>query len=277
MRICMNNVVKFLSTLSFLWVGCGWTESVDLYTIQQDDVVEVARLLDVGEVYINEKDSFGKTALQRAVEHNSPKIVKLLLERGANAGVRVGYDKETLLHKAVLHNNTEIAELLIADGLDVHKTKDNGETSLHDAARQKNIAMMTLLMRHGLKVNAKNNRGETPLHIAAFYRDEATIDYLYKHGADVEARDNTGQSPLYELLAWGDGNIKFVELMVDTYGANIHVKDKDGKTPLDVAVGRKCWKIANYLEHQILQNKIETRAKADRIIGHCADSMDLFA
>ena len=61
------------------------------------------------------------------------------------------------------------------------------------------------------------------------------IEWMIKDGCEVDAVDTgSGWTPLLRVSAVS-GNQKVASLLIDA-GADVNVKDKDGKTPLMVAV-----------------------------------------
>lgn len=61
-------------------------------------------------------------------------------------------------------------------------------------------------------------------------------------------------------LAIKAGRLKIVKLLLDQ-GANINAKDKDGKTPLDIAIDRKHDSILKYLKQAQLNEQLLAAVK----------------
>ena len=133
--------------------------------------------------------------LGRAARTGKLKIVKLLLEHGANSNY---------LHDAVRGRHEEVVKLLLEYKADINHKDKNGTTPLHDVVASSE-EMVKLLISNGADVNARNKRGETPLHILVGrwphndwpdgYR-KRVIEALLAAGADIEAKTNKGQTPL---------------------------------------------------------------------------------
>jgi ankyrin repeat protein len=99
-------------------------------------------------------------------------VVKLLLQRGANASVRDGRNN-TVLHYAVKSLNKEVVELL--RGADVNAKNVYGETPLKvlmrecarwDAERKRCYEVARLLVERGADPNIRDSRGTAPLDSA---------------------------------------------------------------------------------------------------------------
>jgi len=72
------------------------------------------------------------------------------------------------------------------------------ETSLHSAIAEKYLDVAALLIREGANVNAQNKRSSrTPLHfLAAFIDDDGLLEPMIQHGAEINTRDKNGETPL---------------------------------------------------------------------------------
>jgi len=58
------------------------------------------------------------------------------------------------------------------------------------------IPMVKLLIAAGADVNAANSRGLTPLHYAARGGNDAAVELLALHGARIDVKDRIGRTPL---------------------------------------------------------------------------------
>ena len=98
---------------------------------------------------------------------------------------------------SALPPRTAIAELLLASGADVRARDKNGQTPLHTAALFAEEPQLRLLIDRGrAEIDARDAAGRTPLHLAADVgRVEATA-FLVSRGADVSLRDHEGRTPL---------------------------------------------------------------------------------
>ena len=137
--------------------------------LQNPWVDQVRDLISKG-ADVNGKDLNGWTPLMLAVyKFPSPKIIELLLEKGADVNARHDATGFTPLALAARNNpTTAFAELLIDQGADVNARTSSGWTTLMVCLRFNDFPeMVTLLIQSGADVNAKDKTGRTTLSFAS--------------------------------------------------------------------------------------------------------------
>lgn len=150
------------------------------------------------------------------------------------------------LHLAAEKGNTIKLGQLISDHADVNYQDKDGNTALHHAAQAYEPAIVELLLKAGANVTAQNNLKRTPLHevlqptTQEFSSQLRTsqklnsnillIPLLLKSGAIIDAQDVDERTPLHCAALTKD---LFNAKLLLQAGADIHIKDKYGLTPLD--------------------------------------------
>jgi hypothetical protein len=201
---------------------------------------------------VNLWDLYGQTPLYAAVDMNTlPKgrrvelpaldqttgleVITMLLDRGANPNSQL---KLRLPWRQVPYDRYTEPMLNI------------GVTPLIRAAKAGDIPVIKLLLAHGALPNLPNFNGDTPLMAACakgwinsptrganFTEDQALEEYdlLRAAGADVNARTHFNETALHSAALRGWNRI--VKKLIDD-GAELDVKDGNGLTAIDFAMGR---------------------------------------
>jgi len=160
------------------------------------------------------------TALTMAAESGDLESVRLLLSKGATAGILNRFGM-TALGSAPTGRRVEIAQLLLQKGLDVNLgATDAGRvtngpidrlkvTALHNAAAFGPVEMVRSLLKAGANVHASDSRSLTPIFfaVATEYPSMEMLQTLLQAGADVNAHDNTGETPLDWAEKFGDPHV----------------------------------------------------------------------
>lgn len=144
----------------------------------------VERLVDADGLAIVAFSSDGWTPLHLASFFGHPKIVELLLARGADVVARSqNPNRNTPLHAALAGNHKFVAGLLLGAGADVNAVDAAGWRPLHIAAANNNLDAMKTLIEQGAEVTAANNDGKTPLTLAQEKNQREASALLRRHGA----------------------------------------------------------------------------------------------
>jgi ankyrin repeat protein len=180
----------------------------------------------------------GRTDLPSLDDTTSLQIIEMLLDKGANPNLQL----------KLLPPYRNVGADRGVDGM-----LTIGVTPLVRAAKGLDAPAIRLLVAHGANLTLTGARGITPIMAAAgmgsvdadtrgFYTSEDTaqrsrdsIAALVKAGADVNSTAPNGQTPLHAASFWG-WNLA-VQYLVD-HGAKVDVRDKQGKTVVDSAMGR---------------------------------------
>jgi ankyrin repeat protein len=204
-------------------------------TAHVSNSIEMAKLLIARGADINSK---GYPVLNSAVNQERIDLCEFLIQRGADVNAKDMWGN-TSLYLAIRKDDTKFMNILIANGAEVDIKHEGGETALMSAALTGRTEAAKLLLEAGANINAKNDRGQTALHrmldvrnldFNGYWPSKDIFELLLAKGADVSLKDKDGRTPLYLAAESADGDI--VKLLLDK-GAKIDTKDdKSGFTAL---------------------------------------------
>jgi len=118
-----------------------------------DRVIDV--LLKDPQLDINARNNVGETALMFAALQGRLELAKRLIERGATVG-RAGWNA---LHYAATGPEPKVVELLLQRGAPIEARSPNGTTALMMAARYGSEQSVALLLQQHADIAARNDRG----------------------------------------------------------------------------------------------------------------------
>jgi ankyrin repeat protein len=189
----------------------GYLKDTALHQAAEYGLTEVVKyLLDYG-ADMEIKDGNGDTALCRAVRHGHFYIVKLLVRKGA----RFSYDQEkgfSAIQYAIANDLSEIVEYL----LDQLKTKEKLSMDIMEhidnqlilAAKADNWSKVFTWLEKEADVNYRDEKGRTALFYAVEHGNSSIVQLLLQRGADLTIKDKDGKKPVDVIRADEDNNIK---------------------------------------------------------------------
>lgn len=204
----------------------------------------VRRLLARG-AKINDRNMSGATALVEAARSRSGDPVgtmRLLLRHGADTS-----SKNAALFEAASVGNREVIKLLLAYGANVNAHSVEGWTPLSAADDEGRLEIVNFLLSRGARPNIRGASGQAALlfltgskNAAAYKERPAIVRALIAYGADVNVRDNNGKTPLMNAVAEID--VPTVQILLH-HGAQVNMKDNTGKTALQMAKQAGNWSL----------------------------------
>ncbi|MGA2434156.1 MAG: ankyrin repeat domain-containing protein, partial [Bryobacteraceae bacterium] len=232
-------VTGILATGADLERRSVWNGTALMHAAERGLPGMVGALLKAG---ANAKDSEGRTAFFFGAGSGNEKVVKLLLDAGADANENDKYG-DTPLMGAAAAGNPEVVALLLKNGARVNARNRRRQSALLSAAQGGNgygiseqgrrptkvpdelihrDIVVRMLLEAGADINAHGWDGETALFTL---QDDVTRELL-RHHAKLEARDKVGQTPLIETVS-----ASIASLLIEA-GANVNAHDKEGRTAL---------------------------------------------
>lgn len=190
------------------------------------------------------RDSELETPLMHAALNASPRLVKLLLQRGADANA---CKPDGLTALILASDSVAKVRTLIAAGAEVNAKTSNGTTALIAASAFPHATpVIRELLAAGANLNTVNSDGATALSQASAAGDLRAMKLLLAHGADPHLA-RSGLSPLSAAAYYG--NFDAARLLLES-GVAANELDGLGGTALHAAALVNESKIASMLiEH----------------------------
>jgi ankyrin repeat protein len=195
------------------------------------------------------RDVQDSTALFSASWRGRVDVVKEFISAGADVNARNSSQGTPVMYAAkfngAMTGRPEVIQELLKAGAEIDAKNRRGETALHEAASG-DIEVFRILLDAGADVNAASEPGQTPLMMAAQAGKPEIIQELLERKANINAVDTWDQ---WTALQWASssGQLEAVSLLVKN-GAEIHHKDKNGKTALALAQEKGQTKVAELLK-----------------------------
>jgi len=175
------------------------------------------------------QDENGNTPLHLAARDHQNQVLKTLRDCLPDILLRNKME-ELPIHLAAAKGNLQGIKIL----LDPYE-KDEADYSLNETGEI--LVDISVDRKPGASdmLISQNGKGLTPLHFAAWNNHVELVRCLFQYGKIeemVSIEDNMGQTPLH--VAARKGSLESLEELV-LNGASLAAKDKNGKTPRDLA------------------------------------------
>ncbi|KAI3319325.1 ankyrin repeat-containing domain protein [Xylariaceae sp. AK1471] len=196
------------------------------------------QLLTTGMAHGSDVTASGWPMLDYAIESGSARLVRLLLDHGADPDMTYGEHNMTALQSTFLRGELDIARILLNRGADIEHIDSDGYSVLSylwivDKPLYKSVEFMRLCASDGFsEVNACDSRGWTPFHRAAAVGTSEDIEAFLKLGASLDLRAEWyGWTALF--FAASHDNLDTFQTIVEHSGADVFESlDGDGWTLL---------------------------------------------
>ena len=173
-------------------------------------LLRLAKSEEEKEKMLSQTNAAGKTALEVALETGKPDVVGVLLEHGA---------------------------LLPPKAVSLHVAAQNKDTGTLTAAFKRKAGFVTDEREESLPLtgvlNSLDEQGLTPLMISALYQHLEGLIVFLQVGADPDIQHAVSGFTAMHYAAQVGCHVIIKSLIA--FGASVHIRDKDGQTPLDVA------------------------------------------
>lgn len=271
--------IEYLSKVTNANLHVPSTDQVGMYPIHwaatEGSIPIVAYILK----HSNSTSGYATTSSSSAHHHHHPKSLNhhnIDPNDPINARDKMNC---TPLLIAAQYGHADLSAFLIKRGADPNAVDDSADTALHWAAYKGTVPVCGLLLHlNGIEnhLDIQDVFGQTPIHLASLRGNVDVVQYLMDQAEGYAERNMDGMSVDLSLTATTAGNNNttglgstssstvapgsFTTNTIDQFPRRLLTcSDKDGKTPLDLAVKKK--KIACQV---VLREYMDTHCNTDR-------------
>jgi NAD-dependent deacetylase sirtuin 2 len=213
----------------------GWTPLV--IAASKGNLRIVKLLLDAG-ADVNAKTYMDQTALYVSSNNGFSNVVNILLDHGADAKIRMKTSFESPAFASITSGHLHILKRLLDHEPELLRLPTvSGATILHAAAQIGKEANLELLLKYDIEVDAKKKDGTTPLACAAALGHAHVVRLLLEKGASLDCRNGFGGTPLH--LACNSKQLSMVQLLLEHH-ADPNAFDSDRISPLQSLCSSAC-------------------------------------
>jgi ankyrin repeat protein len=257
---CEDVNAEYNGRTILIFICCLVASSPDAMTAYEDENLKIIKLLIDKGANVNTEDNNGKTALLWTLQNGYFKSAKLLIDNNADVNIR-----DTTLMEAYKNNHYNLLELIV-DDVNIEKVNcKTAESPLMKACRGCNFydckteAMIHFddpeIFKLLIDKGADVNTKDEFGNTALMQVNNPEIaKLLIDKGADVNAKNKYGTTPLMRV-----SNLETAKLLIDN-GANVNAKDNEGETPLMVATEFDEYEIVKFL----IENGADINAKNNK-------------
>lgn len=267
----VNNTVKYLKLLPEEYKNQG-----DVAAILELSQLFSVKQTDIDLVKMKNTDAIKKLEVYLSVLSFLPleKLLITAIQNKITPVINKALDQDSHLYRAIKSGNLNQLDNYFAAGLDINSANTDGNTLFHLAIKEGNHDLLGKLWNEGADIDKPNNKGFTPLHymfmfslenkelnnffitnLAAYTTDinhqnitnntalHMAANFCHEHGihailqrnADVNITNTYNETPLHLAAKHRSDNANVAQMLIKA-GANIHLRDENGKTALEYAV-----------------------------------------
>ncbi|MFO1303291.1 MAG: ankyrin repeat domain-containing protein [Burkholderiales bacterium] len=190
------------------------------------------------------------TGVFAAAAKGDAAAIARLAASGANVNAREAYGR-TPLHVAAFMKQRDAMKALVDAGADPNALDADRYDMVTIAAVADDPATLEAALKLGNRATNVTSRYDgTALIAAAHLGHVEVVRILIKAGAPLDHVNNLGWTALIESIVLGDGGARHtatLDALVQA-GANVHIADRQGMSPLHLAEGRGYREMAEILK-----------------------------
>ena len=184
---------------------------------------------------VQTQDKEGKSAAHYAAAAGDDRALGALLTACPEAATSRDNRANTPLHYGAERGEQAVCALLLNHDASkvINLTNSKSRTALWLAAERGDVKTVTALLRYHAQPEIKDKYGWNALRAAVYSCSYDTVEVILRSGCSVKSVCSSGISALHSA-AFYDSKGNIAKLLVD-YGADVQLKDKKNKMPVQVA------------------------------------------
>ncbi|KAH3995573.1 hypothetical protein HBI56_146120 [Parastagonospora nodorum] len=190
-------------------------------------------------------NSYGATLLNEACFHGHPKVVKLLLERGVDAG-SPGKEGWIPIHAAASKGYSQVVQILIENGTSPNTMDNRRWMPIMYAAQRGHVEAVRVLLLNKARLDIYDNNERGPIQMASYHGFPKVVEQLATFDPSLDMRDRRGSTALHEAAA--QGHLDVVLLLLGR-GADANICDNQKRTPIIAASSHGHAEVVRTLMH----------------------------
>ena len=203
------------------------------------------------EYSLSQRDEYGHTPTHWLALNGHAHVFRSLVKLGGDIDLHSNNSQGPRpIHWASRNGHVAVVDILLAGGagVSVDATDHKGLTPLMMACMFGRSLMAAYLLGKGAAPHLTDMNGDSALHWAAYKGFPGLMQMLINSGFNPQKPDNFGSSPLH--LACISGNLSAVKLLCAKSTVELEPRDRNRKTPLDLAAKHGHQDIMKYLEQE---------------------------
>lgn len=180
---------------------------------------------------LDSRNEYGYTPIHIAVQNGYLDLIRLFVNKGADVDLpnNIG---STPLHTAILNKSLEVVKLLLECNADINGLNMDCLTPLYMATRKDIPDIVFVLLKSGADTDLADESGWRPFDVAVQERRIEIVKIFIEHKIDVN-RSLLMWKPIHRAASWKDSEL--IRSLIKG-GANINTANRDGETPLFLAL-----------------------------------------
>lgn len=173
---------------------------------------DLEQQLELNPSLVNECNWVNMSPLMCAAHVGDHDAVSILLSHKANVDI-IDQRSRSALHFAASEGSYECIKLLLEAGADPGLKDNRGVAPLsllmNTYTTEQMDKMVSLFKEYGADIDARDISGRTPIHVAVEWHNASGIEALAKYGADIDILNYDGKAPIVRAVEFNSYQVLY--------------------------------------------------------------------